>query len=311
MSRRTSAPSAAGARWLAGRGGRVTGHAVPGAGRFVAPFALGVAVLLLVPAALTGYYAFTEYSGFSPPRPNGLGNLRRALADPFLRDSMRASLWHVGIAVPLRLAVATSLGLLLAAPRPGGRLYRLAVFLPTVIPDIALALLFLWVFNPLYGPANRILGAFGLPQPVWFSTPWGARWTVIVMLLFPIGEAFLVVLATRRQVHRSLYEAAALDGYGPVGQLRRITLPLLAPVLVLLAVRDVILTFQVNFIPAYLMTDGRPGNATLYLPLYIYDQAFEFSGLGYGAFLSLVMLAVTIVLIGAQLLLVRRWGILR
>ena len=298
-------------RWLAGRAGRVTGHGVPGAGRYLIPFALGVTALVLVPAALNGYYAFTDYSGFAPPRPNGLGNLRRALADPFLRDALEASLLHVALAVPVRLLVAAGLGLLLAAPRPGGRAYRLAVFLPTVIPDIALSLLFLWVFNPLYGPANRVLGALGLPQPVWFSTPWGARFAVVTMLAFPIGEAFLVVLAARRQVDRSLYEAAALDGYGPWGQLRRITLPLLAPVLVLLAVRDVILMFQVSFIPAYLMTDGRPANATLYLPLYIYDQAFEFSGLGYGAFLSLVVLAVTVVLIAAQLLLVRRWRLLR
>ena len=298
-------------RWVAGRAGRVTGHGVPGAGRYLVPWALGVAALVVVPAALNGWYAFTDYSGFTAPRPNGLANLRRALADPFLRDALEASLVHVAIAVPLRLLVATGLGLLLAAPRPGGRLYRLAAFLPTVIPDIALSLLFLWVFNPLYGPANRLLGAFGLPQPSWFSTTWGARWTVITMLLLPVGEAFVVVLASRRQVHRSLYEAAALDGYGPFGQLRRITLPMLAPVLVLLALRDVVLMFQVSFIPAHILTDGRPGNATLYLPLYIYDQAFEFSGLGYGAFLTLVLLVVTVVVIAVQLLLVRRWRLLR
>ena len=131
------------------------------------------------------------------------------------------------------------------------------------------------------------------------------------MLLFPIGEAFIVVLAMRRRIPPSLYDAAALEGYGPFGQLRRITLPLLAPVLVLLAVRDVILTLQVNFVPAYLLTDGGPGNATRYLPVYIYDQAFEFSGFGYAALLTISLMVLSTVLVGVMVLLARRWQLLR
>ncbi len=279
--------------------------------RFLAPYALGTLLLVAVPALLTLGYAFTDHTGLSTPRFNGLANLRRLASDPFFRASLRASAIHVALAVPLRLLAATALGLLLAAPRRGGRWYRAAVYLPTVIPDIALALLFLWVLNPLYGPLNQLLGAVGLPQPTWLATTWGARVGVVLMLLFPIGEAFLVVLATRRQVNARLYEAAALDGCSPFGQLRRITLPLLAPVLVLLAVRDLVLTLQVNFVPAYILTDGGPGNATLYLPLYIYDQAFEFLGFGYAATMTVVLLALTVAFIGLQLALVRRWRVLR
>jgi multiple sugar transport system permease protein len=119
------------------------------------------------------------------------------------------------------------------------------------------------------------------------------------------------VLATRRGVNARLYEAAALDGCTAFGQLRRVTLPLLAPVLVLLAVRDTALTLQSNFVPAYVLTDGGPANATLYLPIYIYDQAFEFLGFGYGAMITVVLLAFTVALIAAQLAFVRRWRVLR
>lgn len=279
---------------------------------FLAPYALGVLLLVAVPALLNFGYAFTDHTGLTPdPQFTGLANVRRLLADPFFLSALNASLFHVAFAVPLRLVVAVGLGLLLAAPRPGGRWYRAAVYLPTVIPDVALAILFLWVLNPLYGPLNQILGFLGLPQPVWLATPAGARVGIVLMLLFPIGEAFLVTLATRRQLNARLYEAAAIDGCSAFGQLRWITLPLLAPVLILLAVRDTILTLQVNFVPSYILTDGGPANATLYLPVYIFDQAFEFSGFAYGALITIVLMAVTAVLIGIQLVLVRRWRILR
>ena len=279
--------------------------------RFLAPYVFGTLVLIVVPAALTFAYAFTDHTGLAQPRFNGLTNLRRMSTDPLFFASLRASLIHVAIAVPLRLLAATGLGLMLSAPRKGGRWYRAIVYLPTVIPDVALALLFLWVLNPIYGPLNQILGALGLPQPTWLATTWGARMGVVMMLLFPIGEAFLVVLATRRQVNALLYEAAALEGCGPWQQLRRITLPLLAPVLVLLAVRDIVLTLQSNFVPAYILTDGGPANATLYLPIYIFDQSFEFLGFGYGAMITLVVLLITLALIAVQIMLVRRWRVIR
>jgi multiple sugar transport system permease protein len=279
---------------------------------FLAPYVLGIVVLMLLPALLNLGYAFTDHTGLTrEPSFNGLANVRRMMADPFLLASLRASLFHVALAVPLRMLLAIGLGLLLAAPRPGGRWYRAAVYLPTVIPDVALAILFLWILNPLYGPLNQVLGVLGLPQPAWLATTGGARIGVVLMLLLPIGEAFLVVLATRRQLDGRLYEAAALDGCGPVQQLRRITLPMLAPILTLLALRDVILTLQVNFVPSYVLTDGGPANATLYLPVYIFDQAFEFSGFAYGALLTILLMVLTAVIIVVQLLLVRRWRILR
>ncbi|SIR74511.1 carbohydrate ABC transporter permease [Micromonospora avicenniae] len=279
---------------------------------FLAPYAVAVGLLIAVPALLNLGYAFTDHTGLTrDPQFVGLSNVRRMLDDGFLLDSVRASAIHLALAVPLRLLAAVGLGLLLAAPRPGGRWFRVAVYLPTVVPDVALAVLFLWVLNPLYGPLNQLLGLFGHSGFTWLSDPGTARVGVALMLMFPIGEGFLVVLAARRMLDGRLYEAAALEGCGPFGQLRRLTLPLLAPVLLLLAVRDTILTLQVNFVPAYVLTDGRPSNATLYLPVYIFDQAFEFSGFAYGALITSVLMVVTAIVITALLLVVRRWRVLR
>ncbi|HEX5540406.1 MAG TPA: sugar ABC transporter permease [Micromonospora sp.] len=279
---------------------------------FLAPYGAAVALLIALPALLNVGYAFTDHTGLTrDPQFVGLANVDRLLSDSFFLDSLEASLFHVALAVPLRLLAAVGLGLLLAAPRPGGRWLRVAVYLPTVIPDVALAVLFLWVLNPLYGPLNQLLGLFGHSGFTWLADPTTARVAVVLMLVFPIGEGFIVVLAARRLLNGRLYEAAALEGCGPFGQLRQLTLPLLAPVLVLLAVRDTILTLQVNFVPAYVLTDGRPANATLYLPVYIFDQAFEFSGFAYGALITIVLMVVSIMIIAAQLFLVRRWRVLR
>ncbi|TYB95843.1 sugar ABC transporter permease [Micromonospora sp. WP24] len=279
---------------------------------FLAPYAIAVGLLIALPALLNVGYAFTDHTGLTrDPQFVGLSNVRRMFSDGFLLDSVRASAIHLALAVPLRLLAAVGLGLLLAAPRPGGRWFRAAVYLPTVVPDVALAVLFLWVLNPLYGPLNQLLGLFGHSGFTWLSDPDTARVGVALMLMFPIGEGFLVVLAARRMLDGRLYEAAALEGCGAFGQLRRITLPLLAPVLLLLAVRDTILTLQVNFVPAYILTDGRPANATLYLPVYIFDQAFEFSGFAYGALITTVLMVVTAIVITALLLVVRRWRVLR
>ena len=273
----------------------------------LAPFALGVVTLLLVPAVLNLGYAFTDHTGFGTPSFTGLANLRRLVADPLFLASLRASLLFALLAVPLRLLVATTFGIALARPRPGARWQRVLVYLPTVLPDITLALAFLWLFNPLYGPVNGLLGALGLPEPVWLSSTWGARWVIVVMMVFPIGEAFLVVLAGRREIPGELYEAAAVDGASPVQALTRITLPRLFPLLVLLTARDLVLSLQVNFVPTYLLTDGGPEGATLFLPVYVFDQAFEFLAFGYGATITLVLLAITTALVGAVVWLGWRW----
>ena len=277
---------------------------------FLLPLAVGMIGLVVVPALLNLRYAATNATGLGPASYIGFGNVSRAASDPLFAASIRASLVHVAISVPLRMIIATSLALLLAAPRLGGRWYRTAVFLPTVVPDVALTLLFLWLLNPQFGPVNGVLGALGLAQPVWLAEPWPARFGVIALLLFPIGEAFLVVLAARRELNPDVYEAAQVDGASAWQQLTRVTLPMMAPLLVLLTIRDIIVVLQATYVPAYLLTDGRPAYATLYLPLYIYDQAFEFAGFGYAAMLSIVLLAITGSLIALIIALARRWGLL-
>jgi multiple sugar transport system permease protein len=128
------------------------------------------------------------------------------------------------------------------------------------------------------------------------------------MSLFQIGEGFLVALATRQDVPGELYELISIEGAGPLDAFRRITLPMMAPTLLLLLFRDTIFSLQASFVPALVMTDGGPApHATTYLPLFIYTTGFEYLRYGYAAAATVVMFAVTAVIVFVQYRIVKRW----
>ncbi len=272
------------------------------------PYLIGIAVLIAIPALVTFALALFEYDLIRSPRFAGLENFRELAGDEIFRTSVRNSLMFILFAVPLRLAGALALALLLHQRYRGVGAYRTAAYLPTVVPDVAYALLWLWIFNPLYGPLNLALEAIGGPTPRWLTDPRDAQWAVIIMSLFQIGEGFVVALATRQGLPRELYELAAIEDARPWYVFGRVTLPLMAPTLLLLMFRDTIFSFQANFVPALIVTDGGPPPyATTYLPLFVYQNAFEYLRYGYAAAATLVMFGVTALIVYAQWRIVKRW----
>jgi multiple sugar transport system permease protein len=249
---------------------------------FLAPVAVGAVVLVVVPAALTLAMAFTAYDALSAPEWVGLANFERMFDDPIFRQALGNSLWFIAIAVPLRLLVALAVGLLVSRPRRGVGAVRTAVTLPTFVPEIAWEML--------------------------VSTR-GAQAAIVLMGLFQVAEAIVVVAAVRSEIPEEHYETAALEGASPWFTFRRLTLPLLAPVLALLAARDVALSFQASLVPALIVTDGGPIYATTFLPLHTYRTAFEFLRFGEAAAMTVVMFAITAATIGAMLLALRRWRV--
>lgn len=273
----------------------------------LAPFLAGSVLLILVPAVLALGLAFTRYDGLSAPEWFGLGNYRRLLAEPLFWIALRNSLCFALLVVPLRLALALALALLLRGRRRGAALYRVGVYLPTVVPSAAYALVWLWVLNPLYGPLNMLLGLVGAGQPAWLADPRMALPAVALAALFQLGEGFVVLLAGLREIPVQYYEAATIDGAGRLATLRYLTLPLLMPWLMLVLLRDLIVSVQSSFVPALLMTGGGPDHATLFLPLLQYETAFDRLRFGEGAAITLVELLLVGVLVLAMLGL-RGWG---
>jgi multiple sugar transport system permease protein len=276
-------------------------------GWFLVPVVAGASLLVVVPALLTVALGFTHYDALGPPRAAGIGNFRRMWSDPIFWQALRNSLIFAGIAVPLRLGMALGVGLMLARSRRGVGAARTAVSLPSFVPDVAYALLWLWVFNPLYGPLGAALRAVGLPGTEWLLGPWGARMSIVIMSLFQVAEAFIVVVAVRNEIPDDLYEIAGLEGASGWETFRRVTLPLLVPTLVLLAARDVAFSLQATFVPALVLYEGGPNYATTFLPLYVYQNGFEFLRFGYAGAMTVVMFVVTAGMVGIQLLALRRW----
>lgn len=276
------------------------------AGSFAWPFLAGIAILVAVPATAACVLAFTEFSGVQPPRFTGVDNLTRLIGDDAFWRSLGNTLIYVVLAVPLRLGVAAGFALLLHRRSAAASVARPVAYLPTVVPDVAYALLWLWLLNPLYGPVAALLGTAGI-----LTDPWGARVALPIMGAFQIGEAFVVALAVRRSFPSQMYEAAAVDGASPWFAMTRLTLPLMTPALALLALRDLILSLQVNFVPALLMTDGGPRYATTYLPLYVYRSAFRYFRLGYASTIALTMFLMTALIVYVQYRLAKRWRLVR
>jgi multiple sugar transport system permease protein len=274
----------------------------------LAPYLIGLAVLITLPALLSVGLAFTTYDGLSAPEWRGLANFRDLAADPLFGIALRNSVLFVALTVPLRVLIALGLALLLNRPRRGVGFYRAAVYVPTIVPSVAYALVWLWIFNPRYGPLNLALAGLGLPTPAWLVDRATALPALALTALFQIGEGFVVVLAGLKAVPDEYHHAAALDGANRAAVLRHITLPLLAPWLLLLTLRDVIGSAQSTFTPALLMTGGGPYYATLFVPLLMYETAFDRFRFGQGAAMMLLLLLV----VGALILLTYRaaggWG---
>jgi len=260
---------------------------------FLLPFLLGSLLLVALPALVTVGIAFTQYNAIEPPRWAGLENFRRLLESPLARLSLRNSLQFVFLAVPLRLLGALGMALLL---QPGGRFFagsRAAAYLPTIIPEGAYALLWLWILNPLFGPVNLTLGRVGLPQPQWLVEPWPTQAAFVLMALFTIGEGMVVLLVGLRTIPRAYYEAARVDGAGALYTFAQITLPLIMPWLLLLTLRDLVVSLQNTFIASFVITYGGPYYATTYIPLLLYELAFDFFDFGLAAALLVVSYIVT------------------
>ncbi|MCL4263289.1 MAG: sugar ABC transporter permease [Anaerolineae bacterium] len=275
----------------------------------LAPYAIGIVLLVVVPAVVTFALAFFHYDGLTPPRWAGTLNFVLAYTDSLFILSVQNSLALIIVPTFLRVIGAFLLARLL---QRNGRFlagFRAAVYLPSVIPAAAFALAWLWIFNPLYGPLNLLLAQLGLATPAWLVDPAWAKPAIILMSLWQIGEGFLISLAALQDVPPELEDAAAIDGAGTWGVLRHIILPLLAPILLLLVFRDAILTFQESFISIYLLTGGGPYYATFTLPFFIYEQGFDLLSFGVASAALWVMYALSGLIVIVLYIIARQWNI--
>ncbi|MDP9172845.1 MAG: sugar ABC transporter permease [Planctomycetota bacterium] len=273
---------------------------------FLSPWLVGFCLFLVLPIVLSLYYSFCDYTLLKPPVFRGLLNYRQLASDPVFWQVLRNSFYYAMLAVPMGLVGALGMALLLNCDVRGQSVFRTIIFIPSLVPTIASAILWMWLFNTKVGLINAILARFHILGPGWLSD---ARWVIpafSLMSVWGVGNTVVIFLAGLQDVPRELYEAADLDGATEFRKLWHVTLPTISPVIffnLIMAIIAVLQTFDVPF----LMTAGGPDRASYMLTYYLYDQGFTFLNMGYASAIAWIQLLLVLGLTALAFWTSRRW----
>jgi len=262
---------------------------------FLSLWLIGFFGLTLGPALASLYLSFTDYDLLTPPQWSGLKNYEYALFhDQRLWHSLSVTFNYVLWGVPLRLAVALGLAIILDRSVRGVAFYRAAFYLPSLLgASVAIAVMWRQLFGA-DGLINSLLFVVtGIQGPSWVSNPNYALWTLVALTIWQFGSPMIIFLAGLRQIPQDLYEAASMDGASGWRQFRKITLPLLAPVIFFNLVLQTIEAFKA-FTQAYIVSGGLGGpvNSTLFYTLNLYLEAFANFRMGYASTLAWILLVI-------------------
>ena len=276
---------------------------------FLAPWFAGLFLITIGPMAASGFLSFTDYSLLAAPEWTGLTNYERMVDDPRFYTSLKVTFLYVGISVPLQLAFALGLALVLDRGIRGLSFYRSAFYLPSLLgSSVAIAVLWRQMFGT-NGLVNQALAVLGVQDaPGWVSDPDTALGTIILLNVWTFGAPMVIFLAGLRQIPHSYYEAAALDGAGRYRKFLSITLPLLSPIIFFNLVLQTISAFQ-SFTQAFVVSGGTggPADSTLFYTLYLYQRGFGNFDMGYASALAWVLLLIVAALTALNFLASRFW----
>ena len=259
---------------------------------FTSPFIIGFLLFMIVPMMISLYYSLCDYNILSAPVFVGLKNYIKMFSDEVFFKTIGVTFFYALISVPLRLAFALLVAMLLLNSSRLTAFYRAAYYLPSIIGgSVAVSILWKRMFA-IDGVINKVLAVFGMKDPVsWLGDKNTAIWTLILLAVWQFGSSMLIFLSSLKQIPPSLYEAASIDGAGKFRQFFKITLPLLTPTIFFNLVMQMINGF-LAFTQCYIITQGKPMNSTLFYTVYMYRQSFEYYNTGYGAALAWVMLLI-------------------
>jgi multiple sugar transport system permease protein len=279
---------------------------------FLAPWLIGFAVFTAGPMAASLVLSLTDYDIIHPPEFVGLANYERLLSDRNIGASLGNSVIYTALHVPLSMAVALGLALLLDAVK--GRaagIFRTVLYLPSVTPPVAIGIVFLLFLNPQIGLLGAILEPVGLRMPALTTDPDWIKPGIVLMSLWSVGTTMVIYFAAIQNVPAHLYEAAAIDGAGRWQRFRHVTLPMISGALFFTLIVNVIASLQI-FSEVWTMyfgnQDGGAGErAALFYVIYLFQQGFQFLHMGYASAMAWLLFVVIVLLTAIQLRLSKRW----
>lgn len=262
---------------------------------FISPWLIGAVLFALYPIVSSAYYSFTEYDIVNPPKWIGFQNYVDLFHDDIFWISIWATVRYTLLSVPIQLGLSLLFALLLNQKIPFKGFFRTVMYFPSMISGVAMALIWMWIFNPQSGLLNQGLSLLGLPGPLWlFDEKW-AIFALVLMSLWTVGGGMVIFLAGLQSVPPSLYEAAELDGVTRLRSFWHITLPMISPVFLFQLIMSLIESFQV-FTQAFIMTKGGPNYSTMFYVYYLYQNAFKNFKMGYASAMAWLLLIVVMVL---------------
>lgn len=280
---------------------------------FASPWIVGFLVFLLYPLVASIALSFCDYSVLRPAIFIGLANYRDLAHDSVFATALWNTLIYSAMALPVSSVIAIGLAFLLNTRVKGMAVYRTIFFLPSLVPLVALAVLWQWIFNGQYGILNAAIEAIRTPGfhiarltvPAhhfqganWLGDPQWSKISLVILAAWGVGNAMVIYLAGLQDVPESLYEAADLDGAGWWARTWNVTVPMLSPVILFNVIMGIIGTLQVFTVPYVISPAGAPARSIYFYAMYLYDNAFIYHKMGYacamGWILFVIILALTL-----------------
>jgi len=290
---------------------------------FMSPWIAGFTIYFGYPLVASAYFSFTHYDLLSSPRWVGLANYRYLFTvDQTVWPAVKNTLWLIAFMVPLQVLFALGVAMMVARARRGVGFFRTVFYLPALAPPVAATLGFVYLLNPATGPVNTFLGHLGIQGPLWFDSPAWSKPSLVLLALWGIGNTMIIFLAAVVDVPRHLYESAELDGAGALRRMWYVMLPSISPVILFAVVFGIIEALQ-YFTQAYVASTiaggnasaagadttnlGYPENSTLFYPVLLYQQGFEYFNMGYASAMAILLLVVSLVFVLVLIRYSRRW----
>jgi len=275
---------------------------------FILPWTIGFLAFIFGPIVASLLLSFSRYDLINSPRFIGLDNFSELIADELFWYSLYNTLYIVIIAVPLGMAVSFAVALLLNQKVRFMSAYRTMYFMPSIVPAVASAALWLYLLQPQWGLINGILEFVGIPGPGWLASELWSKPAIIMLMVWASGGTMIIYLAGLQDIPESLYEAAEIDGAHWGQKFRHVTLPLMTPTIFFTLVLGIIGTFQV-FDVIFVLTDGMggPQNSTLVYLIYLYRNGFNFFRMGYASAMAWILFMIILAITILQFRMASRW----